>query len=131
MAYLKPTGIVAKLNSTFGKLAGKPTLAVRGRKSGEWRTVPVNVLERDGTRYLVSPRGETEWVRNIRVAGGGEIRKRRATEAFTATEVPVAERSEIIAAYRARWDREVKKLFEQLPDAADHPVFRLAPTTTA
>ena len=47
---------------------------MRGRKSGEWRTVPVNLLTIDGTEYLVAPRGETQWVRNIRVAGGGELR---------------------------------------------------------
>lgn len=127
MAYLRPTGAMATLNSLFGKLARKSTLAVRGRRSGEWRTVPVNVLDLDGARYLVAPRGETEWVRNLRAAGGGEIRRRRTREAFTATEVSVAERPAIIAAYRDKWDREVKKLFEQLPDPADHPVFRLAP----
>lgn len=126
MAYLKPDGFTQKvMNPLLRGLGVKPTLAVRGRKSGEWRTVPVNVLEVDGARYLVAPRGETEWVRNLRAAGGGEIRRRGKHEEFTATEVPPGERAPLIAAYRDRWDREVKKLFEQLPDPADHPTFRI------
>ena len=53
---------------------GSRVLAVKGRTSGEWRTVPVNLLELDGHRYLVSPRGEGQWVRNLRAAGTGELR---------------------------------------------------------
>ena len=126
MTYLKPDFVTRKIaNPLVRLLNGKPTLAVRGRRSGEWQTVPVNVLDLDGSRYLVAVRGETEWVRNLRAAAGGEIRRRRQTEHFRATELPVAERPPVIAAYRARWDREVKKLFDQLPDSADHPVFRI------
>ena len=55
-------------------LYGSRLLAVRGRRSGEWRTVPVNLLELDGVQYLVAPRGETDWVRNLRAAGRGTIR---------------------------------------------------------
>ena len=83
------------------------------------------MLEFDGSRYLVAARGITEWVRNLRAAGEGEIRRRRSTEHFRATEVPVGEAPPIIAAYRERWDNEVKKFFGQLPDAPDHPVFRI------
>ena len=61
---------------------GSRTLAVRGRTSGEWRTVPVNLLEHDGVRYLVAPRGETQWVRNLRVAGSGELRLGSRRESF-------------------------------------------------
>src|SRR5467141_1590086 len=71
---------------------GSRVLAVRGRKSGEWRTTPVNPLTLDGERYLVAPRGNTQWVRNMRVAGGGELRVGRRVEKFTATELPVEER---------------------------------------
>src|SRR5262245_3944369 len=53
---------------------GSRVLAVRGLKSCAWRTVPVNLLVHEGERYLVAPRGETEWVRNIRAARGGELR---------------------------------------------------------
>ncbi len=126
MAYLKPDFVTKSIANPLMRWLGvKPTLAVRGRSSGEWRTVPVNVLDDDGARYLVAVRGETEWVRNLRAAGGGEIRRRGKTEPFRITEVPVADRPPIISAYRDRWEREVKKIFEQLPDPADHPVFRI------
>jgi deazaflavin-dependent oxidoreductase (nitroreductase family) len=126
MAYVKPDFVTRKIANPLVRLfTGKPTLAVRGRRTGDWHTIPVNVLDLHDAEYLVAVRGETEWVRNVRAAGGGEIRRRGRAEAFRAAEVPVAERPPIIAAYRARWDREVKKLFAQLPDAADHPVFEI------
>ena len=104
-----------------------PTLAVRGRKSGDWRVAPVNVLELDGHRYLVAPRGETQWVRNLRAAGEGELRRRREVERFRARELPVEERAQVIDAYVARWGKQVRSQFEALPDPADHPVFRIEP----
>jgi deazaflavin-dependent oxidoreductase (nitroreductase family) len=126
MAYLRPDFFTRKIaNPLVRLLTSKPTLAVRGRRSGEWRTTPINVLELDGSRYLVAARGITEWVRNLRAAGEGEIRRRRGTEHFRATEVPVAEAPPIIAAYREKWDNEVKKFYGQLPEPADHPVFRI------
>jgi deazaflavin-dependent oxidoreductase (nitroreductase family) len=130
MAYLRPDFVTRKiLNPIVRAVSSKPTLAVQGRRSGAWRAVPVNVLELDGTRYLVAARGETEWVRNLRAAGGGEIRRRGHAEPFRATEIGVEERPRIIGAYRDRWDSEVKKFFGQLPDPADHPVFRIEPTS--
>jgi deazaflavin-dependent oxidoreductase (nitroreductase family) len=127
MAYLKPGFVMARvMNPLLMRFGLKPTLAVRGRRSGEWRTVPVNVLELGGVRYLVAIRGETEWVRNLRAAGAGELRWRDRVDQFTAEELPVDERAPIIAAYREHWEREAKKLFDQLPDPADHPVFRLS-----
>lgn len=129
-AYLRPGRLVTTVvNPLLMRLGGATTLAVRGRTSGQWRTVPVNVLELSGRRYLVSPRGETQWVRNLRSAGGGELRRRGGVEPFTAVEVPVADRPAVIAAYRARWDRQVEKFFAQLPDPADHPVFLVTPST--
>jgi deazaflavin-dependent oxidoreductase (nitroreductase family) len=114
------------VNPLVHLITSKPTLAVRGRRSGEWRTVPVNVVELDGARYLVAPRGECEWVRNLRAAGTGELRRRHGTERFRATEVPPADRAPMIAAYRDRWDSEVKRFFAELPEPADHPVFSIA-----
>jgi len=102
-----------------------PTLAVRGRTSGEWRTVPVNVLELEGQRYLVAPRGDTQWVRNLRVTGQGELRWRTRTEAFQAIEVLGNERPRIIEAYLARWGYQVGPYFKALPNPGDHPVFRI------
>ena len=79
--YVEPTRSTRIFNSAVGRLTrmgvsvyGSRVLAVRGRKSGEWRTTPVNPLTIDGQRYLISPRGNTQWVRNMRVTGGGELR---------------------------------------------------------
>jgi len=60
------------------RFGGAPGLAVRGRTSGRWRTVPVNVLELEGQRYLVAPRGETQWARNLRATGRQGRRPARA-----------------------------------------------------
>jgi deazaflavin-dependent oxidoreductase (nitroreductase family) len=109
------------------RLGVLPTLAVRGRRSGQWRTVPVNVLDYEGARYLMAPRGNTEWVRNLRAAGTGELRWRSRVEPFRAVEIADEEKPPIIQAYRQRWEWQVKSQFEALPNAADHPVFRLEP----
>lgn len=69
-------------------LMGARVLRVRGRKSGEWRETPVNLMVLDGTEYLVAPRGHTQWVRNLRVSGEGELRIGKRVETFTATELP-------------------------------------------
>jgi deazaflavin-dependent oxidoreductase (nitroreductase family) len=124
--YLKPGFVVSRvLNPLLMRLGLVPTLAVRGRRSGEWRTVPVNVLELDGQRFLVAPRGDTQWARNLRAAGRGELRTRSGREAFTAIEVTDAEKPPIIDAYLARWGGQVKSQFKELPDPAEHPVFRI------
>src|SRR3954462_8703898 len=68
---------------------GSRILRVRGRKSGEWRSNPVNLLTVDGHRYLVAPRGTTQWVRNLRAAGGGELALGSRSTPFRAIEVPV------------------------------------------
>jgi deazaflavin-dependent oxidoreductase (nitroreductase family) len=123
--YVKPSGLTKFFNQVLGRLGLKPTLAVRGRRSGQWRTVSVNVLKVDGTRYLLAPRGETEWVRNLRASGEGELRHRGRVERFRAAEVPVGERAALMQAYLERWRSEVRREFEALPDPADHPTFRL------
>lgn len=105
-------------------------LSVRGRTSGRLRSTPIVVLEHDGERYLVTPYGNTEWVRNLRAAGGGQLKQRGRTEQFTATEVPVAERAPIIEAYRRKYGKmpTVDRSFQQLPDPAHHPTFRITST---
>ena len=113
------------LNPLLMRFGVISTLAVRGRVSGESRTVPVNVLELDGQRYLMAPRGDTEWVRNLRVTRGGELRWLTRVEAFRATELPDSEKPRIIEAYLARWGYQVKRYFEALPRPGDHPVFRI------
>ena len=92
-------------------LKGSAVLAVRGRTSGELRETPVNPLELDGATYLVAPRGETQWVRNIRVAGGGVLRRGRRRTEITVSEVADADKPAIIRAYLAEWAWEVKQFF--------------------
>ena len=125
--YLEPSWLVSRVvNPLLMRMGAVPTLWLRGRKTGHWRSVPVNVLELDGERYLVAPRGETDWVRNLRAEGGGQLQYgRRRTEAFTAIEVPVEEKPRVIQAYLDRWGRQVRNQFEALPDPADHPIFRV------
>jgi deazaflavin-dependent oxidoreductase (nitroreductase family) len=127
--YLKPSWLISRVaNPLLMRLRAVPTLHVRGRTTGQRRSVPVNVLELDGEQYLVSARGETDWVRNLRAAGGGELEySRRRTQNFTAVEVPGEEKPRVIAAYLDRWGNQVRSQFEALPDPADHPVFRIRP----
>lgn len=120
--------LVRSVTGAGVSLKGSRLLAVRGRKSGEWRTVPVNPLPLDGVRYLVAPRGQTQWVRNIRIAGGGELRLGRRTEPITVTEVADADKVPIIRAYLAEWGWEVGQFFEGLTkDASDDEIRAVAP----
>jgi len=128
--------LVAWLSRRGLSLAGSRVLEVRGRKSGEWRQTPVNPLRIDAERYLVAPRGNTQWVRNMRVSGGGRL-VGRGVEEFTAAEVPEAERPPILRAYLAKWKWEVGAFFDGVGGdsseaelrriAPDHPVFRIEP----
>jgi hypothetical protein len=86
-------------------------------------------VKHDGARYVVSTRGESEWVRNVRRAGRVELRDRSGAERFAAVEIPVAERAPVIEAYRAKAGRTVDSYWKRLPDPADHPTFRLEPPT--
>ncbi len=128
MPYLRPPLFTRKVFNPiamkFG-ISGTRALAVRGRRTGVVHRVPVIPVEVEGVRYLVSPRGETDWARNLRAAGEGELSSRHGVQPFRATELPVDERAPVIAAYRQVAGRAVKSLFEKLPDPADHPVFRL------
>jgi deazaflavin-dependent oxidoreductase (nitroreductase family) len=127
---------VAGLTRLGVSFVGSRVLEVRGRKSGEWRRTPVNPLDFEGGRYIVSPRGETQWVRNLRVTGELRLRKGRRTEEFTATELPDDEKLPLLRAYLEKWSWEVGQFFQGVAaDAPDedlrriaplHPVFRIA-----
>jgi deazaflavin-dependent oxidoreductase (nitroreductase family) len=116
---------------------GSRVLAVRGRTSGVWRTTPVNLLDHGGRRYLVSPRGEGQWVRNLRAAGTGELRVGRRTEAFRGRELSADEKVPVLRAYLKRWKFEVGVFFDGVgPDSSDeqllavaahHPAFEVLP----
>ena len=123
-------------------MRGSRILAVRGRKSGEWRTTPVNLLNHEGKRYLVAPRGDTQWSRNVRAAGGGELRLGSQARAVRACdELPDAEKpassaptsssgssrpaSGSTASPHDSPDEDVARI------APDHPVFEILSTTPA
>ncbi|MBA2446415.1 MAG: nitroreductase family deazaflavin-dependent oxidoreductase [Chloroflexi bacterium] len=123
---------VGFVNPLLMRLGLVPTLAVRGRRSGRWHMVPVNVLELDGARYLVAPRGEADWVRNLRAVGTGELRRGSRVKAFRAVEVPGEEKPRLIEAYLERWGHQVRSQFQALPNPSAHPVFRIdSPETKA
>src|SRR5690349_13782568 len=105
--YLRPPFLVGRIiNPLVALLGAKPALATRGYRTGQWRTVPVNVLEREGRRYLVSTRGDAFWVRNLRHSPEAELRRRGRAERVRATLVPEADRPPLIAAYVDRWRSE-------------------------
>src|SRR5918993_2778787 len=78
---------VALLTRAGVSIAGSRVLEVRGRKTGEPRRTPVNLLTLERTRYLVAPRGHTQWVRNLRAHGEGRLLLGSRAEQFTATEL--------------------------------------------
>lgn len=143
--YIKPKNGSNFFNDTVGRLAklglsiyGSRVLAVRGRKSGEWRTTPVNPLRlADGTRYLVAPRGNTQWVRNLRAVGTGELHLGRKVEPFAATEIADNAKPAILRAYLKHWKWEVGVFFDgvdaKAPEAKlreiapGYPIFRIEP----
>ncbi len=120
--HVRPGRTATAFNNTVAWLArrgvsvyGSRELAVRGRTSGEWRTVPVNVLTVDGREYLVAARGVTQWVRNMRAAGAGELRLGRTVEPFTATEITdPAAKVAVLRAYLRKWAWEVGAFFPGL-----------------
>ncbi|WP_327312852.1 nitroreductase/quinone reductase family protein [Streptomyces sp. NBC_01235] len=140
--YLKGSPLNVRLNSVIGWLArhgfslmGSAEMSVRGRKSGQMQRIPVNPHSYDGTQYLVSARGHSQWVRNMRVAGGGELRVGRKVRVFSAVELPDEEKLPILRTYLEKWGWEVNQYFqgvtakstdeEIVAAAGDHPVFRI------
>ena len=129
--------LVAFLTRQGVSVLGSRILAVKGRTSGQWRTTPVNLLTYDGRRYLVAPRGQTQWVRNLRAAGTGELRVGRRTETFRGRELTDEEKVPVLRAYLRRWKAEVGIFFEGTgPDSSDdqiraiaakHPAFEVLP----
>lgn len=120
--------IVAALTRAGISVMGSRVLAVRGRTSGQWRTTPVNLLEVLGERYLVAPRGNTQWVRNLRAAGTGELRLGRRVETFTAVELDDDEKLPVLREYLRKWAWEVGAFFEDLDkDSPDDALRAAAP----
>jgi len=117
-------------------VAGSRVLEVKGRKSGEWRRTPVNLLTHEGERYLVAPRGHTQWVKNLRASGNGRLVLGGRTEEFEASEVGEEEKPALLRAYLKKWKWEVGAFFDGVGAdsseddlrriAPDHPAFRIS-----
>jgi hypothetical protein len=116
------------MNPIVVALGGKTVLLVRGRKTGRVLKVPMDppFLLR-GSRYLVSPRGETHWVRNLRAAGKADLRARRRREHVRVTELTGEERDAVVRTYADTITCNCRRSMELLPDPGDHPVFRIEP----
>jgi deazaflavin-dependent oxidoreductase (nitroreductase family) len=144
--YRKPGMFTRKVLNPFVVLAlragvsiwGSRILEVRGRRSGVPRRTPVNLLEVDGHHYLVSPRGDGQWVKNVRADQGRLVLIRgRHRDERVAHELTDSEKSPILRAYLRRWKMEVGVFFDGVNAdsgeddvqriAPDHPVFRLTP----
>ncbi|GAA1250789.1 nitroreductase/quinone reductase family protein [Oryzihumus leptocrescens] len=130
MAYLKPGSFTVKVANRVAMrttLWGVHTLRVARRNSAQTQDLPVIPVEVDGHLYVVSTRGESDWVRNVRAAGRVGLGQKGDLRDYTVAEVPVAEREPVITAYRKKAGREVEQYWKKLPDPADHPLFRLTP----
>jgi deazaflavin-dependent oxidoreductase (nitroreductase family) len=110
-------------------IAGTRALRVRGRKTGKQRAVVINLLTVDGVDYLVSPRGNTQWARNVRAAGMVELGPRWRRECARVSEVDDAAKPELLRRYLARWYWQVKGYVAGLtPDSNDEQLRAAAPT---
>jgi deazaflavin-dependent oxidoreductase (nitroreductase family) len=133
--------VVSWLTRLGISVRGSRILTVRGRTSGQWRTTPVNLLVFEGERYLVAPRGVTQWVRNIRVSGEAELRLGRGREPIRVVELGDDMKPALLRKYLRRWKFEIGTFFQGVgPDAPeedirriapDYPVFRILPTTAS
>ena len=130
--------IVAVFTRSGVSVYGSRVLEVKGRTSGQWRQTPVNLMRYQDGEYLVAPRGQTQWVKNLRASGQGRLRLGRRTEPFSAIELTDDEKPALLRAYLKKWKFEVGVFFDGVgPDssdaqlreiAPDHPVFRLTKT---
>jgi len=133
MAYLKPPPLVTKV---FNRLAMHSTLwdvhtlEVARRNAVDPQRVPVIPLEHEGSLFVVSTRGEADWVKNVRAAGTVRLGQKGNFETYAATEVPAEERADILTAYRKKAGREVNGYWKKLPGDPDHPTFMLTPSMT-
>ena len=142
--YRRPTKLTQMMNGALGWLASLGltpghmiTLEVKGRRSGQPRSTVVNSVENEGVRYLVSPRGEAEWVRNVRAAGGEAIIRHRGRRSVRLEEVPAEQRAPILKKYLGENAISTGKHFGIDPNAeigefaaiaGRHPVFRVIET---
>jgi deazaflavin-dependent oxidoreductase (nitroreductase family) len=128
-SFRKPSTSEAIFNRIFGFLVGMGVgfsynylLLVRGRKSGRVYSTPINLLELDGRKYLVAPRGWTQWVRNAEAAGDVMLKRGRARQAYAVQAIPDAQKPRFLKAYLDRFRREVQRYFP-VPAGSDEQAF--------
>jgi deazaflavin-dependent oxidoreductase (nitroreductase family) len=120
---------VAGLTGLGISVWGSRVLEVPGRKTGAPRRTPVNVLTFEGEDYLVSPRGNGQWVRNVRANDGRlDLLLGRRRSHHTATELADGDKTEILRAYLKRWKFEVGQFFDGVgADSSDEEIQAIAP----
>jgi deazaflavin-dependent oxidoreductase (nitroreductase family) len=139
--FRRPTAIEKVFNRFFGFLVGlglglkhNYLLQVRGRKSGKLYSTPIDLLEMDGKRFLVAPRGKTQWVRNAEAAGEVTLKKGGFRQNFRLRAIPDAEKPELLKAYLDRFKTTVQRYFPVPANsdvqvlasiASNYPVFEL------
>jgi deazaflavin-dependent oxidoreductase (nitroreductase family) len=131
MAYLKPPWFTAKIFNRIAMATGisnSETLTVTKRSSGEPQNIPVVTVELGGTKYLVSTRGESQWVKNVRANPNVTVSNKSGAKKYLAHETAVSERQPILIAYQQKAGKVVEGYFRKLPEPADHPVFALTET---
>ncbi|HEU4370138.1 MAG TPA: nitroreductase family deazaflavin-dependent oxidoreductase [Methylomirabilota bacterium] len=116
--FRRPSASERLFNRAFGVLVGlglglrhNYLLEVEGRRTGRVHSTPVNVLELDGKRLLVAPRGRTQWVRNAETAGAVTLKKGRRRRRFRVRVVSGADKPRILSAYLGRFRRTVQRYF--------------------
>ncbi|MGB6514726.1 MAG: nitroreductase/quinone reductase family protein [Mycobacterium sp.] len=128
MAYLKPPWFTVRVFNRIAMATGisnSETLTVTKRGSREPQHIPVVTVDVSGTRYLVSTRGESQWVKNVRANPTVTVTNKSGAATYVARETPTSERQPILTAYQQKAGRAVDGYFRKLPDPTDHPVFAL------
>jgi deazaflavin-dependent oxidoreductase (nitroreductase family) len=142
-AFRAPSAVERVFNRVFGFLVGlglgfshNYLLEVRGRKSGKLYSTPIDLLELGGKRFLVAPRGRTQWVRNAEAVGEITLKKGSTRQKFRLRSIPDADKPEILKAYLDSFKREVQRYFPvpagSPPEffaklAESYPAFELLP----
>jgi deazaflavin-dependent oxidoreductase (nitroreductase family) len=111
-------------------ISNSETLTVTTRTTKQPQHIPVITVDVGGTRYLVSTRGESQWVKNLRADPNITLSSKSGATKYIARETPPSERQPILAAYRQKAGKVVEGYFRKLPDPSDHPVFALTEATT-
>lgn len=134
-ASFRAPGVIERwFNRVFGVAAGLGVglphnyrLSVAGRKSGRIFSTPVNLLVREGHTYLVAPRGETQWVRNVRAGGVLRLKRGADESTYRASELAGPQKTVVLRDYLGRYKRTVQRYFDVTPDSSDAAFAEIAP----